>query len=350
MIDTTLKAYATRQLGCLVVAGGLAAGLFFSGGLAARTSGVPAGSDAGAATVPRATITGPARVVDGDTIVVGGVRIRLEGIDAPETSQSCATASGGDWPCGRKATAELAHMIGHRSVTCEDRGLDKYRRVLAVCRAGDIDLNAEMRSDVGGEINNIAIARGSIIENAIGGSGNDNVTGNGADNALDGGLGNDILSGGAGNDTLIGGVGDDKLYGGVGTDSLSGGLGSDELLGDSAVMPTENAATINRLYLATLARGPWSACSPIPTKRCSASCSRRESAPTPTATAGRWCSRSCSACALIGPRRCFRSPCSRTMRAKPSMHPLPAPVDRSSVHEPAATRYNLAHRGVFSLK
>ena len=145
MIDTTIKAYATRQLGCLILAGCLAVGLFFSGGLAARTPGTPAGGEvAVASSVPRATITGPARVVDGDTIVVGGVRIRLEGIDAPETSQTCTTVSGEAWPCGRKATTELAHMIGHGLVTCEDRGLDKYRRILGVCRAGAVDLNAEM--------------------------------------------------------------------------------------------------------------------------------------------------------------------------------------------------------------
>lgn len=59
--------------------------------------------------------------------------------------------------------------------------------------------------------NNLGIAYGCIIENAIGGSGNDTLIGNGSNNSLDGGGGNDTLIGGAGNDTLIGGVGTDKI-------------------------------------------------------------------------------------------------------------------------------------------
>jgi serralysin len=72
-----------------------------------------------------------------------------------------------------------------------------------------INLNAETRSSVGGAINNIAIARGTVIENATGGSGNDTITGNAAANILNGGTGNDTLYGGAGNDTISGGSGTD---------------------------------------------------------------------------------------------------------------------------------------------
>ena len=48
-----------------------------------------------------------------------------------------------------------------------------------------------------------------MIENAIGGNGNDVITGNGIANVLTGGAGNDYLNGGAGADTLVGGVGND---------------------------------------------------------------------------------------------------------------------------------------------
>ncbi len=58
----------------------------------------------------------------------------------------------------------------------------------------------------------------SLIENAIGGSGNDNIVGNQANNALTGGAGNDTLSGLAGNDTLNGGAGADRMIGGAGND------------------------------------------------------------------------------------------------------------------------------------
>lgn len=53
----------------------------------------------------------------------------------------------------------------------------------------------------------------SLIENAIGGSGNDDIGGNVADNTLTGNGGNDILVGRGGDDTLNGGAGDDTLYG-----------------------------------------------------------------------------------------------------------------------------------------
>jgi len=66
--------------------------------------------------------------------------------------------------------------------------------------------------------NNIVIAYGCVIENAIGGNGNDVLTGNGGDNRLEGGNGNDQLNGGGGNDTLIGGLKADVMTGGLGND------------------------------------------------------------------------------------------------------------------------------------
>jgi len=56
------------------------------------------------------------------------------------------------------------------------------------------------------------IARGVVIENAIGGNGDDTITGNAVANRLEGGAGNDILDGGAGADTMIGGAGNDRYY------------------------------------------------------------------------------------------------------------------------------------------
>ena len=56
------------------------------------------------------------------------------------------------------------------------------------------------------------IARGVVIENAIGGNGDDTITGNAVVNRLEGGAGNDILDGGAGADTMIGGTGSDTYY------------------------------------------------------------------------------------------------------------------------------------------
>ncbi len=72
-----------------------------------------------------------------------------------------------------------------------------------------IDLNPGSFSDVLGEIGNVGIALGVIIESATSGAGADTLVGNGAANVLNGGLGNDILLGGAGSDDLIGGAGSD---------------------------------------------------------------------------------------------------------------------------------------------
>src|SRR5882757_708764 len=66
-----------------------------------------------------------------------------------------------------------------------------------------IDLHAGTYSDIGGMVNNVAIAYNVTIENAIGGSGNDTITGNAADNVLRGNGGNDTIDGGAGIDTAV---------------------------------------------------------------------------------------------------------------------------------------------------
>jgi len=87
----------------------------------------------------RADLSGIARVLDGDTIEIGTVRVRLWGIDAPESRQSCL-AGGRRWPCGRRATQALAGRIDGRSVACEER--DRDGRIVAVCRYGGRDVNA----------------------------------------------------------------------------------------------------------------------------------------------------------------------------------------------------------------
>ena len=72
--------------------------------------------------------------------------------------------------------------------------------------------------------NNLGIAFNCVIENAIGGSGNDKLTGNSGKNSLDGGPGNDVMYGGAGNDTFDWSAanrgGNDIFYGGIGDDDF----------------------------------------------------------------------------------------------------------------------------------
>ncbi|PIV74411.1 MAG: hypothetical protein COW55_09295, partial [Rhodobacteraceae bacterium CG17_big_fil_post_rev_8_21_14_2_50_65_11] len=97
-----------------------------------------------------------------------------------------------------------------------------------------VNLNSLGIWDVYGLTGNVVVARGTVIENFVAGSGNDRVTGNAASNRLEGNTGNDLLLGLTGNDTLIGGLGADTLNGGDGIDAVSyadagGGLTADML-------------------------------------------------------------------------------------------------------------------------
>jgi serralysin len=85
--------------------------------------------------------------------------------------------------------------------------------------ASNLSLVEGAYSDADNMTQNIAIAYGAEIENAVGGSGNDTLTGNALANRLAGNGGNDSLDGAGGNDTLVGGAGNDTLKGGTGNDT-----------------------------------------------------------------------------------------------------------------------------------
>ena len=105
----------------------------------------------------------------------------------------------------------------------------------------DLDLNAGAFSDAFEMTNNISIAHGVVIEDAVGGSASDRLSGNEAANRLQGMAGDDELlghggadhlEGGDGQDSLRGGAGDDLMGGQAGDDFLDGGSGRDLLFGD----------------------------------------------------------------------------------------------------------------------
>ena len=88
-------------------------------------------------------ISGVASVTDGDTLRIGPERIRLHGIDAPESAQSCS-AGGKTWTCGEAATRALRERIAGRPVECTEHDRDRYGRIVAVCRVAGAELNAWM--------------------------------------------------------------------------------------------------------------------------------------------------------------------------------------------------------------
>jgi succinoglycan biosynthesis protein ExoI len=83
-------------------------------------------------------IVGHANVIDGDTIEIGGQRIRLNGIDAPESWQLCRDGSNESYRCGKEAAFALdGFLAASRPTTCLRRGQDRYGRVVADCFRAD---------------------------------------------------------------------------------------------------------------------------------------------------------------------------------------------------------------------
>jgi endonuclease YncB( thermonuclease family) len=89
-------------------------------------------------------IDGLARVVDGDTLDVAQTRIRLEGIDAPEMAQTCRTATGESWACGKASAAFLRTLVRAKDIACDATGTDRYRRTLAICFEDGDSINEAM--------------------------------------------------------------------------------------------------------------------------------------------------------------------------------------------------------------
>jgi endonuclease YncB( thermonuclease family) len=90
------------------------------------------------------TLYGNVTIVDGDTIKMDQHRIRLHGIDAPESSQQCQDNMANTYSCGQIATQRLKELIGGKKVSCEVKDTDKYGRLVAVCFAHESNLNEQL--------------------------------------------------------------------------------------------------------------------------------------------------------------------------------------------------------------
>lgn len=91
-----------------------------------------------------ADVTGVPRIVDGDTVQIDSTKIRLSGIDAPETDQLCLDEKGQRWTCGISSRDELVGHAGGKPWTCHVTGTDRYRRSLATCEVGGEDVEQWM--------------------------------------------------------------------------------------------------------------------------------------------------------------------------------------------------------------
>lgn len=89
-------------------------------------------------------LSGTATATDGDTIAIGPVRVRLHGVDAPESTQQCQTAGGALWPCGQIAHAHLAGLAEGQNVVCKVLDRDRFGRLVATCQADGADLGGAM--------------------------------------------------------------------------------------------------------------------------------------------------------------------------------------------------------------
>jgi endonuclease YncB( thermonuclease family) len=85
-------------------------------------------------------MTGQASIIDGDTLEIRGTRIRLWGIDAPESSQLCRGEDSEQYRCGAQAANDLDTFLAGRPISCLPISLDRYGRTVATCAVAGADL------------------------------------------------------------------------------------------------------------------------------------------------------------------------------------------------------------------
>jgi endonuclease YncB( thermonuclease family) len=89
-------------------------------------------------------LSGRGTVVDGDTLRLGGERVRLLNLDAPERAQICTDAAGAQWACGEAARSYLRRLLASGDITCTPTGRDRYERLLARCSGAGSDLGGQV--------------------------------------------------------------------------------------------------------------------------------------------------------------------------------------------------------------
>ena len=84
------------------------------------------------------------RIIDADTIVLNGAKVRLNGIDAPEMRQNCEDINLKMYACGvvsKRALQNVIEMTSNEIVQCQYLGKDAYGRMIGDCSIGKININ-----------------------------------------------------------------------------------------------------------------------------------------------------------------------------------------------------------------
>ena len=100
-------------------------------------------------------IYGVPKIIDGDTVHINNYKLRLEGIDAPEMRQQCkkeflkiSSIIGftfyKDYSCGKVSKEKLIAKINRSEIKCVFKSKDRYKRYIATCFKGKINLNKWM--------------------------------------------------------------------------------------------------------------------------------------------------------------------------------------------------------------
>ena len=89
-------------------------------------------------------IYGNARIIDGDSVEINNEKIRFLGIDAFEKRQECTRKDGIKYKCGELAISNLSTIISGQPVRCITKKKDRYKRWLATCYIGKLDISENM--------------------------------------------------------------------------------------------------------------------------------------------------------------------------------------------------------------
>jgi endonuclease YncB( thermonuclease family) len=81
-----------------------------------------------------------ASIIDADTLEIHGTRIRIWGIDAPESDQLCRNEESQLYRCGAEAANQLYEHVSGRSLACTPISHDRYGRIVATCTLSGYDV------------------------------------------------------------------------------------------------------------------------------------------------------------------------------------------------------------------